>query len=215
MTARGPTWDILIASILHRTDMLDELLAELERQLAPGVGVRVFRDNLETPLSEKCQRLLDSSQADYVSFIDDDDRIAEDFVKTIMKALRKRPDYVGFKVLYTVNGEPQQPALHSLKHNGWTNTPEALYRDISHLNPILRDLALRSAWSGRDDNVCDAQWAAGLSALGCVKTEVWIDRELYHYRYRPTVSFAVSAAQAPMTEHPPRPNHAFVTWLEP
>jgi hypothetical protein len=47
--------------------MLDALLAELGRQLLPGVGVRVFRDNLETVYGEKCQRLLDSSTADYVS----------------------------------------------------------------------------------------------------------------------------------------------------
>jgi hypothetical protein len=82
------TWDILICSIEHRADMLDALLAELERQLLPGVGVRVFRDNLETVYGEKCQRLLDSSTADYVSFLDDDDWIAEDFIATIMDALK-------------------------------------------------------------------------------------------------------------------------------
>jgi hypothetical protein len=108
------TWDILICSIEHRADMLDALLAELERQLLPGVGVRVFRDNLETVYGEKCQRLLDSSDADYVSFLDDDDWIAEDFIETIIGALKTGPDYVGFKVLYTVDGHPQIPVFRSL-----------------------------------------------------------------------------------------------------
>lgn len=207
------TWDILVASIEHRTDMLDALLGELERQLVPGVGVIVFRDNLETALSNKCQRLLESSTAEYVSFVDDDDMVAEDYVQAIMEALKQNPDYVGFNVLYTVDGNPQLPALHSLKHGGWRSEADALYRDISHLNPIRRELALRSPWTGRDDHVCDAQWAAGLREQGCVKTEVYIPRDMYHYRWRPAFSFQIAAAEAPLTEHPPRPDYPFVTWV--
>jgi Glycosyl transferase family 2 len=209
----GVTWDILMCSVESRTEMLVPLLEELERQLMPGVGVRVFRDNLETVYSAKCQRLLDSSSAEYVSFVDDDDWVEPDFVETIMEALHERPDYVGFKVLYTVNGVPQMPALHSLRYQGWTNTPSALYRDISHLNPLRRDLAVRSPWVGREDAVCDAQWADGLSRLGCVKTEVWIDRELYHYRYRPDASFSI-CSQRPVSDHPLRPDAPWVQWIE-
>jgi hypothetical protein len=138
-----PTYDILICSIEHRADMLDALLAELERQLVPGVGVRVFRDNLETVYGEKCQRLLDSSTADYVSFLDDDDWVAEDFISSIMAALKQEPDYVGFKVLYTIDGAPQIPVFHTLTCDGWVNNAEALYRDIVHFNPIRRDLAIQ------------------------------------------------------------------------
>lgn len=207
-----PTWDILICSIEHRTDMLAELLDELGRQIVPGVGVHVYRDNLEASYTEKCQRLLDSSTADYVSYVDDDDAVAEDYVQTIVEALQQRPDYVGFNVLYTVDGVPQMPALHSLKYDGWINTPDALYRDISHLNPIRRDLAAQSAWIGRTDLIADAEWVSGLRQLGCVKTEVYVDRNLYHYRYRPGESF-VAFPYAPMVEHPPRPDHGFVTWM--
>lgn len=210
-----PTWDILICSIAHRTDMLSELLDEIGRQRTDGVGVHVFRDNLETTLSQKCHHLLHSSEADYVSFVDDDDMIMPGYVESIMAALREQPDYVGFNVLYTINGAPNLPALHSLRHGGWHNGRDALYRDISHLNPIRRTLAIQSTWSGRDDHVCDYQWANGLRELGCVKTEVYIERDLYHYRWRPAESFAqVAAHKAPLIEIPPRPDHGFVTWVE-
>jgi hypothetical protein len=63
------SWDILISSLVHRTDMLVELLEEFERQREPNVGVIVFRDNTETIYGEKCQRLLKASEADYVSFL--------------------------------------------------------------------------------------------------------------------------------------------------
>lgn len=203
------TWDILICSIEHRTEMLTELLGELERQLLPGVGVRVFRDNLEVGYGEKCQRLLDSSEADYVSFLDDDDWIAEDFIASIMAALQERPDYVGFRVRYTSDGEPQVPVIHSLECDGWVNGPEALYRDIVHFNPIRRELATRSYWEGGDG--ADRRWADRLRALDCVKTQIFIDRELHHYRFRTAHTF--TAPREPLTEHPPRPEADFVTWL--
>jgi hypothetical protein len=206
-----PTWDILICSILHRTDMLDELLGELERQMQPGVGVRVFRDNLETVYGEKCQRLLNASDADYVSFLDDDDWIAEDFIETIMEALYLEPYYVGFKVRYTVDGHPQVPVFHTLKYSGWVNNPEALYRDIVHFNPIRRDLAIQGQWEGGDG--ADRRWADQLRALGIVKNEVYIDRELHHYRNRTWDTFTCSSLQQPLAEAPARPHYPYVKWL--
>ena len=115
----SPTWDILIASIAHRTDMLTDLLAELKRQLVPGVGVLVYRDNRQQLYGPKCQRLYDASKADYVSMLDDDDWISEDYIQAVMEALREKPDYVGYKILYTEHGQPQIPIIHSLQYRGW------------------------------------------------------------------------------------------------
>lgn len=206
------TYDILICSIEHRADMLDALLAEIERQLVPGVGVRVFRDNLETEYGEKCQRLLDSSTADYVSFLDDDDWIEPDFIHTIMEVLEQRPDYVGFKVRWTTDGNPQLPVFHTLARGGWVDAPDALYRDIVHFNPIRRDLATQGTWAGGDG--ADRRWANQLRELGCVKTEIFIDREMHHYRHRAADTFVFSSVQQPLTDHPDRPDHEFVTWLD-
>jgi hypothetical protein len=208
-----PSWDLLICSIWHRTDMLAELLGELERQYQPGLGVRVCRDNLGMTYGDKCQLLLESSTADYVSFLDDDDWVEPDFVGTIMAALDKQPDYVGFKVKYTVNGEPQIPVYHTLRYGGWVNNPEALYRDIVHFNPIRRDLALQGRWEGGDG--ADRRWADQLRAKGCVRNEVFIDRELHLYRFRSHDTFTLSSVQAPLEQEPPAPKieHEFLTWV--
>lgn len=202
-------WDILICSIPHRTDQLTELLAEFERQLMPRVGVHVYRDNLNIEYGTKCQALLDSSTAEYVSFFDDDDWPAKDFVKTIVRALKKKPDYVGFNVQFTEDGMPQMPVYHSLQYDGWVNNPEALYRDIVHFNPIRRELAIQSRWEGGGG--ADIHWAAGLRALGCVETEVYIDRELYHYRHE-GLNFTIPAR---MADPPPQPDFDFVEWIQP
>jgi len=203
-----PTWDILICSIPHRTLLLIDLLTELERQHLPGVGILVCRDNVEMPYGDKCQKLLEASDADYVSFLDDDDWIVGDFVHVIRQALREKPDYVGFKVKYTEDGVPQMPVIHSLEHDGWHNTPDALYRDIVHFNPIRRDLALQARWSGGGG--ADRDWADHLRKLNIVNTQVFIDREIHHYRHEGW-TFSVPERLA---DPPPAPDgFTKVTWV--
>jgi hypothetical protein len=199
-------WQILIASIAHRTDELTALLDHLEKQLVPGVGVIVFRDNREQVYGPKCQALYQASTADYVSMLDDDDWVSDDYIPSVMDALKFDPDYVGYRVLYTEHGVPQAPVVHSLECDGWHATPEGLFRDICHKNPMRRDLAIQASWDG--DGGADIHWANQLR--GTVKTEVFIDRELYHYRS--TGSYNTSSIP-PMQDPPPRPTHDWVTWL--
>ena len=129
------TWDILIASIPHRDEMLTLLLAELNRQYQPGLGVIVAVDNCDMQYGDKCQKILDASEADYVSFLDDDDWIAEDFVSAIYEAFEQRPDYVGFQVDYTEDGRKMMPVYHTLKYRGWVDNPEALVPGHRPLQP--------------------------------------------------------------------------------
>jgi hypothetical protein len=203
------TWDILIATIAHRTDLLATLLNHLKPQLRPGVGVLVYRDNREQLYGPKCQALYQASQADYVSMLDDDDWVADDYIPAVMEALEQRPDYVGYRIRYTEHGAPQQPIVHTLTCGGWGATADGLHRDICHKNPLRRELALQAGWQG--DGGADQTWANRLRELGQVKTEVFIDRELYHYRS--TGAYDTSSLQ-PMECPPPRPRHRFVTWLE-
>jgi hypothetical protein len=205
------TYDMLICSIPHRDATLRELLAELDRQLhatmwnyIPGIGARIFRDNLETGYGEKCQALLESSAADYVSFVDDDDMVAPDFVPRVMKALADEPDYVGFPVRWTVDGAPSLKVEHSLRHPGWQNHGDRLIRDLVHFNPIRRDLALLGTWSGGYG--ADFRWAEQVRATGRVRTETWIGEEMYYYRNRPADTFQTHRQPAekimPLPEYP-------------
>jgi glycosyltransferase involved in cell wall biosynthesis len=201
------SWDILISSLVHRTDMLVELLEEFERQREPNVGVIVFRDNTETIYGEKCQRLLEASEADYVSFFDDDDWPEPDFIAAISEALRERPDYVGFNVHHTEDGRDQAPVYHSLQHGGWSNSPGGLLRDIVHFNPIRREHALAGRWEGGCG--ADARWAEQVRASGGVQQEVYLDRILLHYRH----AGGGYTVPQPMADPPPQPDIDWVTWL--
>jgi hypothetical protein len=146
--------------------------------------MQLYRDNLQRPGNAsygKWQDLEEMSQADYTSFIADDDWVAPDFVAKIMFALQSRPDYVGFAVRYTVDGERAMPVENSLRHTGWHNDPALLTRDIDIHDPIRRDLALLATWR-TDIWTADRDWAAQLRATGKVRTEAWIDEEMYWYQ---------------------------------
>jgi hypothetical protein len=183
------TYDLLIPTIPHRHAFLCELLAELDRQWQPGVGVRVYRDNLQATLREKNQALLESSGADYVSWLDDDDWLAPNYLDLVMHALRDGPDYVGFQVHWSIDGVTQLPVEHSLAHQGWVNGPDRLTRDITALNPIRRELALLGRWDFCQDHGADRSWAQQVTASGRVKTEVFIPAIMYHYRFGSADSF--------------------------
>lgn len=199
------TWDILIPTIPHRDETLRLLLAEVSRQWQPGLGVRVYRDNLERPKIAsyaKWQDLLESSEAEYVSWAGDDDFIAPDFVACVFAALASKPDYVGFPVKFTIAGEPQQLVEHSLRHPHWVDTPQMLLRDIVHTNPIRRELANLAPWEAKLEGE-DQAWADRMRATGQVKTEAWIDRPMYYYQPDRQGSFWQD--RAPMPEHEIRP----------
>jgi hypothetical protein len=202
-----PAWDILVATIPHRHARLLELLAALAPQMRPGVTVICCRDNLQLAYGDKCQVLMDASAAEYVSFADDDDLVAPGFIAAVQAALAGRPDYVGFPVTWTVDGAPQVPVEHSLRHGGWVNAADRLTRDIAHFNPVRRDLARQARWEGGYG--ADARWAAALRAAGCVRTEEWIPEPMYFYRYSAADNSALS--RSPMAH--PLPELPSWPWL--
>lgn len=206
----GGLWDILICAIPHRHQRLCGLLAELDRQQLPGMSVLVYRDNLEHTIAEKRQALLEASGAEYTCFIDDDDMVPPWYAARIMQALQERPDYIGFRVKYLIDGEDQWlPAEHSLRHSGWWGSNAGLYRDISHLNPVRREVALAGKFDGGEYSE-DSRWAAMVRDSGLARSEVFISADMYWYQYSTSDNAKVTARQ-PAREIPPLPVYP---WLE-
>jgi hypothetical protein len=204
-------WDILIPTIPHRHDRLLALLAELDRQWQAGFGVIVYRDNLEHQVGAKRQVLLESSQAAYVSFVDDDDEVSPFFVPRLMSALSAGPDYVGFPVRCWDKGDPKHRAEHSLRYGGWHTWPEKLVRDFSHLNPMKRELALLGRFTGKD--LEDFNWAEQIRATGRVRTEEWIPEIMYEYRFDIDDCHATKRQPLPAGQIRPLPGYSWLVTL--
>lgn len=198
-----------MTSIPHRFGKLTELLAELDRQQRPGLGARIYYDNLVCPVGQKYRVLMDSSRAEYVSVLEDDDFIAPDFVARCSEALLQHPDYVGFPVAWTHNGMPGLPVEHSLRHPGWQNWPHILVRDIVQFNPIRREIAKRGILV--KSNFWDRVWADSVRAAGLCRTEVWIDKPMHYYRTSSEDTFLTPRVPWDEDKIPPLPRYPWLT----
>lgn len=207
------TWDILLCSIEHRHEKLRKLLDSLAPQIVPGVRVLCYRDNLERTMAEKRQILIDTSKADYISAMDDDDLYPSNHIERCYEAMQSEPDYVGFRHDFYHDGVLQRPVIHSLSAGYWHDEPDCFYRTITHKNPIRRELAIQVPYptSAANVNGEDDDWSIALWNSGIVKTEVFIDENMM--TYWATSSDNAATVREPLTEHPPFLEYDFVTYI--
>lgn len=196
MNEPEPTWCILIPTIGQRDHLFRRLLDVLLPQLDPYIGrVRVLAwwNNGHPTLGDIRQGLVEAADADYVSFIDDDDLVPDYYVAEVVRALWSWPDHVGFQVQYYTDGEPAGLCDHSLRHRRWhRNADGLLCRDITHIDPLRRSLALRGDFRRtRKGRAEDRPWVKQVRPH--VTTETYIDKVMYHYLW----SAQVSAWQRP------------------
>lgn len=187
-TLPQPDWTILIATIGQRRDrfkrLLDVLLPQLDRHDGK-VTICAFYNNGERPLGHVRQDLVEHATSTYVSFIDDDDEVPEYFVDDVVTCLKDDVDYVGWQMQCYVDGRALKPTYHSVRYHHWWDDGRGFYRDISHLNPIRRRLAMLADFR-RGDPPEDVSWATQLRGL--VLTECYIDKVMYHYHASSTDS---------------------------
>src|ERR1022692_4449440 len=121
----GATWDILILTQPSRQPFLNQLMPELycqkESRLigGPQVGIRFRNFNLNFSLGENRDLLRKDSRADYISFFDDDDWPAPDYVASILPLLDGKVDQIGFRLQCYFDGVPYATTIHSLAAGGW------------------------------------------------------------------------------------------------
>lgn len=177
-------WDILTLTQPSRTRFLARLQALLRPQLEEHKDVHLITSIFDKryDLGTNRQIMIDSSGAEWISFVDDDDLVSPFYVDTIRPLLDEPIDYVGFKLQYFSDGVKQKPTFHSLQYKNWNADQSGFYRDISHVNPIRRDLALQVKMSGGIGE--DSRWSDGMRKLGIVKNERYIDQVMYYYLYR-------------------------------
>lgn len=217
----APIWTILIPTIPKRAPMFVKLMERLLPQTdAHGDSVRVvaWLNDGAPRLAEIRDRMIhDASEAgtEYVSFVDDDDMVTEDYVDSIMGAMLAHPgqrpvDHIGFRVFMTKDGQAHQPyggfspqvpsefrkgwraepgiVEHSLKWKRWGITNGGmLFRDFTHIDPIRTMYASAGRFAeapalGAEDRA----WVKQVRPF--LKTEAFVEKVLYHYRWVPADS---------------------------
>lgn len=174
--------EILILTMKTREKFLARILDCLEPQVTPDVRVTVRVCDPALTLGENREAMRRESVGEYICFCDDDDIPACDYVKTILPLL-DGVDIIGFECALYVDGtlDPKRD-YHTITAGSWYNSETAYYRDISHLSPIRREIALASPMEGGHGE--DGRWADRMRALKVIKTEHYIDKVMYYYLFR-------------------------------
>lgn len=179
-----PKLSILIATVGQRDERFLELLEVLMPQVNSFRGkieTVAYWNNGEEEIGGIRNDLVANAKGEYVSFIDDDDMVPEYYCEEIWGALLEKPDYVGWKMQLYHDGQRMKPTFHSIRYRSWSEDDSGYYRDVSHLNPIKRSIALQGSFGRSDDVADDFPWTRQVAPL--VKTEAYIDKVMYEYRH--------------------------------
>ena len=188
-----PTLSILICTMPQRESLFKRLEAKLLPQLNSNVECIVHRDSGEISIGEKREKLKHEAKGEYLVYIDDDDLISRHYVHNILFAINDiygiKPDAIGIKGFYTMDGKDRKRLFCSSIYKQWTDAGNKVYRPLNHLTPVKTELALQapfpSIYYGEDRFYSEA-----LKKL--VVTEIMAPGWLYWYDYRPNNSQSVA-----------------------
>ncbi|MCK5342621.1 MAG: glycosyltransferase [Candidatus Heimdallarchaeota archaeon] len=181
---------ILIPTIPDRSDLFTILMNRLSQQarLKP-VQILSIDDNWSMTTGAKRNKLLSIADGDYISFVDDDDQVAGDYVDVILKAIQSGLDCYGIGGHHSVNGaqkavydfDPKHGLNHHFRENGikWMRYPP------NHICVWKRSIALRCSFPDKSLGE-DHEWASAQLLKGYSFAK--IEGDLYHYDLNKSIS---------------------------
>jgi GT2 family glycosyltransferase len=163
--------------------ILDQLFGQLKYLTIDDqkdVEILTLIDNKTIMLGTKRNNLIDISKGEYVVFVDDDDRVAEDYLSSLLEATQSGADVITFWVMVSLNGEEYKPCFYSKDFTGNFNTSESYHRLPNHIMCIRRELAetvlFKPILYGEDSDFSER-------LKPYLKTEHAIGKPLYYYDY--------------------------------
>jgi hypothetical protein len=183
-----PLWSVLIATLNRRQarflDLLSVLLPQAETAgcvevvACPNDGDLLPRHETQAFIGRVRDALVHAAAGKYVSFIDDDDMVADDYVATLVPMLGLDPDTAAFTSIYYESGQWQAPSYASLRYPCYGGQ-DGFYRDLGHIQPIRASIARQASFMAGWPE--DHSWLEQIRPL--VRTEEHTGRVLYHYRH--------------------------------
>jgi glycosyltransferase involved in cell wall biosynthesis len=179
---------ILICTLPKRSAMFGRLHTSLWGPILPYAGEIeiLFDDSPIDTIGEKRNRLLDRAAGEYVCFIDDDDSVSTDYIKLLMEAIESECDCASLKGEITIDGGKPEIFEHSLKYKEWKTNPqesEIRYeRFPNHLNLCRASIAKQFKYPEKNHGE-DYDWSTQVHKSGLLKTEYYIERVIYYYKY--------------------------------
>jgi hypothetical protein len=179
---------VLIPTIEGREESFARLVAEFQRQIKElgtnEVEILSKKDNKEISVGKKRDILYRMANGRYSVQFDDDDLPAPNYLRVVLKALRKAPDCVGYKARCLIDGRIEISDI-SRKYSDWENYRRPV-NGIHHVRtpfmkvPILTEICC-------EVGVSDMRWGEDHEYSRRISkeihTEEYINEELYYYFY--------------------------------
>jgi glycosyltransferase involved in cell wall biosynthesis len=182
-----PKLAILIPTIDSRKVQFNALCNRINKLIESNFDTSVelisICDNKEISIGSKRQQLLQLAKGEYVVFIDDDDRIHDDYLTDILSAISHQPDFIGFQI--ECSGTPGRTANVSNVYHDWADKVDGFdyVRTPYHKTPIKRDIALHIGFKDMRFGE-DYDFSKRLRQSGLIQKEYHIEKVLYYYQFK-------------------------------
>jgi len=175
-----------ICSVLGRgTTFLPKILSQLQDQIKgyeTQVELICLLDNKSIMLGEKRNMIVNMAIGEYITFVDDDDRLSDNYIQTLVNTIdnNKDVDCITFIVDVSINKGMYIPCYYSKDYLKDFNEPKAYRRIPNHICCVKTNIAKKTPYQNilRGE---DAAYAKDL--LPKLNTEVMIDEVLYYYDF--------------------------------
>lgn len=171
---------ILICHLPQRVVFLNRLFAILDPQIDPDQVEVLVDERPKTKIGRKRNDLLQGAGGEYLCFIDDDDRVSDNYISLLMEGINKGVDCCSLIGEITEDGKNPKKFIHSDKYDSWFEKDNIYYRCVNHLNCIKKSIALQIGFIEKNHGE-DHDYSKRLKASGLIKTEHWIDETIYYY----------------------------------
>lgn len=183
---------ILIPSVFERDAR--ELFAKLNAQATQDTEILVLVDNRRRSTGQKRQALLDAAQGQFITCLDDDDMISDDYIPEIIKAITSNPhtDLIVFNEESTLNGENPFIVRPGIEYeNEGVHKEDGEWVDITRKPWHWCVFAAAHAKSATfPDAYIDDDWYWVRQMLPKIKVQTRIDKVLRYYRQNSQTSLS-------------------------
>ena len=161
--------------------ILNQLLVQINNN--PDIELLVLFDNKRRTTGDKRSALLSISNGEYLTFIDDDDTIADTYVEDIMDSLKKNPDIdcVVFDCICTLVqlGGLQTYCKYGIEYDYWESSDRKNWTGKPAHTMVWKSSIAKSHVFDSINNGEDTSWVK--RACLDIKTQARIDKVLYFY----------------------------------
>jgi glycosyltransferase involved in cell wall biosynthesis len=183
---------ILICTIPCRTAMFGRLQADLWGQILPYAGqIEVLSDDHPTDsIGAKRNRLLERAAGEFVTMIDDDDRISRNYIKLLMEGICNDVDCCSLLGVITTDGEDPHYFEHSINYPEYKTNANTDFRSggvkyeryPNHIS-CLKSCVAKAFRFPETNWGEDTDWATQIKNSGLLLREHQINEVLYYYDF--------------------------------